>query len=165
MYKLRLALKRYLSPKERQQIIDKLKLVQQYNNGIPKNSKFVGQQSCASASNQPSKFRTKDWVEINDESRGTYTDSDIRFKTALLRSDLCDYANAYILVQGTITITGAGDAAAAREADKRDKGVTFKNCALLTKCVSRINNTDIDNAKDVDIVTPMYKLTEYSDIY
>ena len=58
------------------------------------------------ASNQPSKFRTKTWVEINDESRGTCTNNDIKFKTTMLRSNLCDYADAYILVKGTITITG-----------------------------------------------------------
>ena len=58
------------------------------------------------ASNQPSKFRTKNLVEINDESRGTNTGSDIKFKTTMLRSDLCDYADAYILVKETIAITG-----------------------------------------------------------
>ena len=63
-------------------------------------------------SNQPSKFRTRNWVEINDESIGTYTSNDIRFKTTMLRSSLCDYADAYILVKGTITITGEGDDAA-----------------------------------------------------
>ena len=60
-------------------------------------------------SNQPSKSRTRNWVEINDESRGTYTRNDIKFKTTILRSNLCDYAGAYILVKGTITITGAGN--------------------------------------------------------
>ena len=61
-----------------------------------------------SESNQPSKFRTRNWVQINDESRGTYTSNDIRFKTTMLRSSLCDYADAYVLVKRTITITGAG---------------------------------------------------------
>ena len=66
------------------------------------------------ASNQPSKFRTKNWVEINDESRGGYTTgSDIKFKTTMLRSSLCDYADAYILVKETITITGVGNDVAA----------------------------------------------------
>ena len=74
-------------------------------------------------------FRTRNWIEINDESRGNYANSDIRFKTTMLRSNLCDYADSYILVKGTITITGAGDDAAARQADERDKGVTFTNCA------------------------------------
>ena len=82
-----------------------------------------------SASNKPSKFKTRNWVEINDESRGTYTSNDIKFKTTMLRSNLCDYADAYILVNGRITITGAGDDGAARQADERGKDVRFKNCA------------------------------------
>ena len=127
-------------------------------------------------SNQSSKFRTRNWVEINDESRGTYTGNSIKFKTTMLRSNLWDYADAYILVKGTITITGnarpetdwrrtAAKSWAARQADERDKGVTFKNCAPFTKCISRINNTDIDNAQDIDIVMPMYNLVEYSNNY
>ena len=117
-------------------------------------------------SDQPSKFRTRNWVEINDESRGTYTSNDIKFKTTMLRSNLCDYADAYILVKGTITITGAGNDDAAKRLDERNKGVIFKNCAPFTKCISRINNTDIDTAQDIDIVMPMYNLIEYkSDNY
>ena len=81
------------------------------------------------ASNQPSKFGTRNWTEINDESRGTYTGNETRFKTTMLRSNSCDYADAYILVKGTITITGTGTDAAARQADERNKGVAFKNCA------------------------------------
>ena len=118
-----------------------------------------------STSDNISKFRTRNWVEINDESRGNYANSDIRFKTTMLRSNLCDYADSYLLVKGTITITGAGDDAAARRADERNKGVTFKNCAPFIKCISRINNTDIDNAHDIDNVMPMYNLIEYSDNY
>ena len=116
-------------------------------------------------SNKPSKFRTRNWVEINDESRGTYTSNDIKFKTTMLRSNLCDYADAYILVKETITITGAGDDDAAKRLDQRNKGVIFKNCGPFTKCISIINNTDIDNAQDTDIVMPMYKLIEYSGNY
>ena len=75
-------------------------------------------------SNQPSKFRTKNWVEISGESRGAYNvNSQIKFKTTMLKSSLCDYSDAYILVKVTITITGAGDDAAAKKADERDKGV------------------------------------------
>ena len=117
-------------------------------------------------SNQPSKFRTKNWVEINDESRGTYNvNSQIKFKTTMLKSSLCDYSDAYILVKGTITITGAGADAAGRQAGESDKGVVFKNCAPFTNCISEINNTQVDNAKDIDIVMPMYSLIEYSDNY
>ena len=75
-----------------------------------------------------------------------YTDSDIKFKTTMLRSSLSDYADAYILFKGTITITGGGDDAAARRADERNKGVIFKNCAPFIKCISRINGTEIDHA-------------------
>ena len=116
-------------------------------------------------SNQPSKFRTKNWVEINDESRGTYNvNSQIKFKTTMLKSSLCDYSDAYILVKGKITITGAGADVAARQADERDKGVAF-NCAPFTTCISEINNTQVDNAKDIDIIMPMYNLIEYSNNY
>ena len=118
-----------------------------------------------SASDNLSKFRTRNWVEINDESRGNYANSDIRFKTTMLISNLCDYADSYILVKETITITGEGDDAGEIQADERDKGVKFKNCAPFTKCISRINNTDIDNAYDIDTVMPMYNLIKYSDNY
>ena len=115
------------------------------------------------ASNQPCKFKTRKWVEIIDDLRETYTDADIKFKTTML--NLCDYADAYILAKGTITITGAGDIAPARQVDEREKGVIFKNCAPFTKCINRINNTNIDTAQDIDIVLPMYNLIEYSDNY
>ena len=83
----------------------------------------------------------------------------------MLKSSLCDYKDAYILVKGTITITGAGADVAGRQAGKIDKGVAFKNCAPFTNCISEINNKQVDNAKDVDIVMPMYNLIEYSDNY
>ena len=76
----------------------------------------------------------------------------------MLRSGLRDYAGAYILVKATIKITGDGADDAAKRLDKRNKGVIFKNCAPFTKCISRINGTDIDNAQDTDIVMPMYNL-------
>ena len=83
----------------------------------------------------------------------------------MLKSCLCGYSDAYILVKGKITITGRGTDANGRQADERDKGVAFKNCALFTNCISEINNTQVDNAKDIDIVMPMYNLIEYSDNY
>ena len=83
----------------------------------------------------------------------------------MLKSSLCDYSHAYILVKGTITINGRGADAAARQADERDKDVSFKNCASFINCISEINNTQIDNAKDIDIVMPIYNLVEYSDNY
>ena len=92
----------------------------------------------------------------------------------MLRSNLCDYADAYILVNGSITINrnagppeGRTEAQllAARQADERDKGVIFKNCGPFTKCISKINNTGIDNAQDINVVMPMYVLIEYGDNY
>ena len=76
-----------------------------------------------SASNQPSKFRTRNWVEINDESRATYTSNYIKFKTTMLRSNLRDYADPYILLRGTIPITGAGNDDATKQLDERNKVV------------------------------------------
>ena len=118
-----------------------------------------------STSDNLSKFRTRNWVEINDDSRGTYTNADIKFKTTMLKSDLCDYAAACIFGKGTIEITGAGATADARQLDERNKCVTFKNFAPLIKCISRINNKDIDNAQNIDNVMQRYNLTEYSDKY
>ena len=116
------------------------------------------------ASNQPCKFRTKNWVEINDESRGTYSvNSQIKFKTTMLKCSLCDYSDAYTLAKRTITInnTAATDA----DANNTNKKVIFKNCAPFTSCMSEINNVQVDNAKDIDIVMPMYNLIEYCDNY
>ena len=93
-------------------------------------------------SNQPSKFKTKNSTEIVDESRGTCNvNSQIKLKTTMLKSSLCDYSNAYILVKGKIPITRAGDDVAARQADEGDKSVAFKNYALFTNCITEINNT------------------------
>ena len=114
--------------------------------------------------NQLSKFITKNWIEINDQPRGAYNvNSDIRFKTAMLKFSVCDYSDAYILVKGRIAITGEGADDAARQVDEVDKGVIFKSCAPFINCKSEINNTEIDSAKYIDIVMPMYKLIEYSD--
>ena len=118
------------------------------------------------ASNQLSKFRTKNWVEINDESRGGYTtSSDSKFTATMLRSSLCDFAYACILFNRTITFTRGGDDVVAGRAEERNKGVIFKNCASFTKSISKIDDTGIDNAQGIDIVMPMYNLIKYSDIY
>ena len=116
------------------------------------------------ASNQPPKFRTRNLVEINDESRGAYNvNSQIKFKTTMLKSSLCDYSDAYILVKGTISVNNT--AAQGANANNTNKKVIFKNCAPFTNYIREINNTQIDNAKDIDIVMPMYNLIEYSDNY
>ena len=116
--------------------------------------------------NQWSKFRTKYWIEINDQSRGVYNfNSDIRFKTSMWKSSLYNYSDAYILVKEELTFTGAGAGAAARQANERNKGVIIKNSTPFIKCKNEINNTKIANAKYIDIVMPIYNLIEYNDNY
>ena len=78
--------------------------------------------------------------------------SSIKYKTSMIRSDLCDYSDAYILVSGTITITGAGDDDNGKGTGKRNRGVIFKNCASFTSSISSTNNIQIDN-------------TEYNNVY
>ena len=126
--------------------------------------KLLGSPDVRQSSNQTSKFRTKNWVKINDWSRGTYsTGSQIKFKTTMLKSSLCSYSNAYILRKGNVTVDNTGAAGAA--ANNTNKKVIFKNCAPFTNCISEINNTQVDNAKDTDLVMPMYNSIEYSDNY
>ena len=112
-------------------------------------------------SNKPPKFRTRNWVETNDEARGTYSHN--KFKTSMVRSSLCDFSDAYILVKGNTTVNDTPGAGAA--ANNTNKKVIFKNCAPFTNCISKINNTQIDNAEYIDIVMLMYNLIEYSDNY
>ena len=81
----------------------------------------------------------------------------------MLRSSLCDCSDAYILVKGNITVNNTADAGAA--ANNTNKKVIFKNCAPFTNCISKINNTQIDNTEYIDIVMLMYNLIEYSDNY
>ena len=83
----------------------------------------------------------------------------------MIRPNLCDYSDAYILVGGTITIAGVETDDATKQADERNKGVIFKNCAPFTECINNINNTQTDNAKNIDVVMPMYNLKEYIDSY
>ena len=106
-------------------------------------------------SNKPSKFRTKNWVEINDDVRGAYSpNKQIRFKTSILRSRL---------IKGNIKVNNTADAGDA--ANNTDKKVIFKNYVPFTNCISKINNTQIDYAEYIDIVMPTYNLIKYSDNY
>ena len=87
----------------------------------------------------------------------------IKFKTSMLRSSLYDYRDAYIPITGNTSVNNtAGDKAKANNTNKK---LIFKNCAPFTNCISKINNTQVDNAKDIDIVMPMYNVKEYSDNY
>ena len=114
----------------------------QYNYAIMEYQKVAN--LLDSASNKPSKFRTRNWVEINDSIRGAYSpNKQIRFKTARLRSSLCDNGDAYILVKGNISVNNTA------AANNTNKNVIFKNCAPFTNCIVEINNTQVDNAKDI----------------
>ena len=113
-------------------------------------------------SNQSTKFWTKNWVGINNDASGTYNkDIQIKYKTSMLKSSLCDYRNTYIFVSRTIKVATETDAAP----NNVDKIVVFKNCAPFTDCISEINNTQIDKAKDIEVVMTMCNLIEYSDNY
>ena len=95
------------------------------------------------APNQPTKFRTKNWVEINAYSSGTYNvNYQIKFKTLMLSSSVCDFSDTYILVSGTITV-----ATLAVGRGNNNIQVVFKNYATFTNCIREIGNAQIDNAK------------------
>ena len=118
--------------------------------------------------NKPSKFKTKNRVEINDESRGTYnSNSQIKFKTSILKSRLCDYGDAHVLLSGAITVFGAAYDAA-RAGDRNNKQAIFKNCAPSADFITEINNTKVDNVKDLLLFVvdkSMYDLIEFRDNY
>ena len=107
------------------------------------------------------KLRTKSWVERNDESRGKNNkDNQIRFKTSMLRSNLCDYSEACIFVKGIIAVATETNAAP----NNVNKMAIFKNCVPLTNFMGRINNAQVAETSDVNVLMPMYNLVEYSDI-
>ena len=84
----------------------------------------------------------------------------------MLKSSLCDYSDACMLVKGTIAITLDGDSAAARQTnEKKNKEVKIKNCAPVIECITEINDTPIGNAKDINVVMLMYDLIDYTDSY
>ena len=110
--------------------------------------------------NSSSVFATRKWYVFNDQNNTDYGEGNedsttIKFETKVIKSNLCDYSDAYILVTGDITATG-GDA---------NTRVAFKNCAPFTKCITHINDEHVDNADNLDIIMPMYNLIEYSDNY
>ena len=114
--------------------------------------------------NEPHKFMKKNWVKINDESRGMYYEhNQIRFKTSMLRSTLCDFSNSYILVRGTLAVVNTG--VQGQSNNPTNKKVALKNCAPFTNCINKINNTQVDDAHDINIVMPMNNLIKYSDYY
>ena len=103
------------------------------------------------------RFVTKRCIEDYDQSGGNYNASkEIRIKASMLRSDLCDYSDAYLVMKGDITLEGDNDA------NKRNKNLAFKNNAPFINCISKINGIKIDNPEDLDVVMPIYNLLEYS---
>ena len=115
-------------------------------------------------SEQLSKFVTRDYVEVNSLSKKYYKNKSIRFKTPMLRSDLCDYSDAYILVKGTITVNGVVNGAE-NDIARRNRPLILKNNASFVSCIARINGKLIEDADDLDIVMPMYNLLDYSKNY
>ena len=100
------------------------------------------------------------WVEINDESKRKYDISNTRFKISMIRSNLCDYSDAYIFVKATVAVPNTAAAGAA--GNNTNKKVLFKNCALFTDCITKRNNTQVDDAQAIYMVIPMYN---YNDAY
>ena len=101
-------------------------------------------------------------VKVYDQSGsaddGYKSNKQIRLKTSMLKSDLCDYSDAYVIVKGEVTVAG-------ENSSRKNRPLTFKNNAPFTKCITKINNGLIDNAEDLDIVMPMYNLFEHSKTY
>ena len=103
---------------------------------------------------------TKKWIEVYDQSEKKYnTNKEIKIKAPMLRSDLCDFSDAHIVVKGDITLEVDNDA------NKRDRNLTFKNNSPFINCISKINGIKIDNAEDLDVVMRMFNLLEYSKKY
>ena len=108
------------------------------------------------SSNEESKFATKKWYVIDSQTtKGKYKQGDtIKFETETIKSSLCDYSDAFILVTGNITV-----------AANNNTDVAFKNCALFSTCTTKNNDVFLDEANHIYITIPMYNLIEYSDIY
>ena len=117
-------------------------------------------------SKQLSKFVTREYVKVKSLSNTYNENKSIRFKTPMLRSNLCDYSDAYILVKGTIMVTAPGvNNNANNIRDKRNRPLILKNNAPFVSCITRINGELIEDTDDLDIVIPMYNLLEYSKNY
>ena len=93
------------------------------------------------------------------------TNNQIKFKTSMLKSSLYDYSDTYILLSETITVIAAVADNAAIDTDKNNKQAIFKNFLPFAYCITETNNTQLDNAKDLDVVIWMYNLIQYSHIY
>ena len=127
---------------------------------------LLSEDSESEVSKQLSKFVTREDVKVKSLSNKYNENKSIRFKTPMLRSSLCDYSDAYILVKGTITVTAPGvNNNANNIRNKRNRPLILKNNAPFVSSITRINRELIENADDLDIVMPMYNLLEYSKNY
>ena len=115
-------------------------------------------------SNQPSKFKTKNLGEINDEPQEMYgKDNQVGFKTSILGSRLCNYSELYILFKGILTVENTICVGVA--ANNADKKVIFKNISPSSNCISKTNKMRVEDAHDIDVTIPTYNVIEYSDNY
>ena len=113
-----------------------------------------------------SKFVTREYVKVNSLSNAYNENKSIRFETAMLRSNLCDYSDAYILIKDTITVTAPGANNNPNNVrDKKNRPLILRNNAPFVSCIIRINDELIEDSDDLDIVMPMYNLLEYSKNY
>ena len=113
-----------------------------------------------------SNFVTREYVRVNSLSNIYNEKKSIRFKRPMLRSNLCDYSDAYILVKSTITVTAPGvNNGANNKRDKRNRPLILKNNAPFVSCITRINGELIEDADDLDIVMSIYNLLEFSKNY
>ena len=127
-----------------------------FKNGISKNCSFFD--TDFDDKDLP-RFVSKKWIEVDDQSeKNCYVHKEIKVKTPMLRSYVCDFSDPYIVVKGDIIVTNPDDA-------KRHKSVAFKNNAPFINCISEINGVQINNAEDLDVVMPMYNMFEYSKNY
>ena len=117
-----------------------------------------------SENEQLSKFVTREYVRVNSLSNTYNENKSIRLKTPMLRSDLYDYSDAYILVNGTITVNGIVNGVE-NEIIRRKRKLILKNNAPFVSCITRINGELIEDADNLDVVMPMYNLLEYSKSY
>ena len=108
------------------------------------------------SSNEESKFATKKWYIIDSQTtKGKYKQGDtIKFETETIKSSLCDYSDAFILVTGNITVTA-----------NNDTDLAFKNCSSFSTCKTVINDVFVDETNHIYITMSMYNLIEYSDNY
>ena len=116
-------------------------------------------------SQQLSTFVTREYVRVNSSSNTYNENKSIRFKTPMLRSNLCDYSDAYILVKGTIKVTAPGANNGANNIREKNRSLILKNNAPFVSCITRINRSLIEDADALDIVMSMYNLLEYSKSY